>query len=83
MSHTSKTVPARQTKARLLWCLAVLAQGPTGALEFETPAMSVEATAEPKAHISPLTRRYSAYGSRPPRSRLVPYAAHNQERKHR
>jgi hypothetical protein len=32
MNRSSKTIPAGQFKARLLWCLAVLAQGPRGAL---------------------------------------------------
>jgi hypothetical protein len=46
MILTSKPILSPAFKARLLWCLAVRAQGPSGALEFEAPAMSVRATAE-------------------------------------
>jgi hypothetical protein len=46
MILTSKPILSPEAKARLLWCLAVHAQGPSDALEFETPAMSVRATAE-------------------------------------
>lgn len=43
MTLKLKNVISDQTKDRLLWCLAVQAQGPVGALQFATPAMNVQA----------------------------------------
>ena len=44
MSLRIKNVISAQTKDRLLWCLAVQAQGPVGALPFTPRAVGIQAT---------------------------------------
>jgi len=39
-----KNIISGETKDRLLWCLAVQAQGPVGALAFTPPAVSAQTT---------------------------------------
>jgi hypothetical protein len=58
MSLSIKHLISTETKQRLLWCMAVQAQGLSGALQFDTSAISVKATDEPN-DIRPLSRGYS------------------------
>jgi hypothetical protein len=49
MSLNIKNILSPEAKARLLWCLALQAQGPSGALAFTPPAMRAASPAESSA----------------------------------